>query len=160
MELTNLVENIAEILLKRNLTLSTAESCTGGNIAHQVTLVPGSSEYFKGGVVSYSNDVKLRVLGVSSESLEAHGAVSREVVTEMLAGAVRVLDTDCAVATSGVAGPGGGTPEKPVGTVWIGARVGEKDVIRLFRFGTDRSLNIESATEAALRLLLELLIAG
>ena len=114
-------KEIGECLRARHLTMGTAESCTGGYIAHLITRVAGSSDYFCGGVVSYSNEVKHHVLGVSEESLVQYGAVSCPVVEQMALGAIRVLGCDCAVATSGIAGPGGGSPEKPVGTVWIAA---------------------------------------
>ena len=115
-----LEEKIGELLKSKNLSLSTAESCTGGSIAALVTSVPGSSEYFNGGIVAYSNEVKMSLLHVSAETLEKYGAVSRETVIEMVKGAMKALKTDCAVATSGIAGPGGGTAEKPVGTVCFG----------------------------------------
>ena len=104
---------VFDILQQRNITISTAESCTGGNIAHYITLISGSSEVFMGGIVSYSNDVKHRVLGVSESALATYGAVSRPVVEQMAEGACRVCATDCAVATSGIAGPGGGTASLP-----------------------------------------------
>ena len=106
-----LEEKIGELLKSKNLSLSTAESCTGGSIAALVTSVPGSSEYFNGGIVAYSNEVKMSLLHVSAETLEKCGAVSRETVIEMVKGAMKALKTDCAVATSGIAGPGGGTAE-------------------------------------------------
>lgn len=149
------VRRVADFLLENKFTMGTAESCTGGNIAHLLTLVPGSSEYFQGAIVSYSNNVKHDVLEVSWDTLQAFGAVSREVVEEMLIGARKVLDCQCAVATSGVAGPTGGTPEKPVGTVWIGATIKGTFNIRCYHFGTDRERNIELASKAALELLLE-----
>ena len=121
---------IGELLKKRKLTVSTAESCTGGSIAERLTSIAGSSEYFKGSIVAYSNEVKKDLLYVSSETLEKYGAVSEETVIEMVKGAMKALKTDCAVATSGIAGPGGGTPEKPVGTVWIAA--GYKNEIRTY----------------------------
>ncbi|WP_321282005.1 competence/damage-inducible protein A [Marinifilum fragile] len=110
---------IAKLLLSKGKTLGTAESCTGGYIAHLITSQAGSSAYFKGSVVSYSNEIKENVLGVNSKDLEEFGAVSQEVVEQMAVGARKVLNTDYAVATSGIAGPDGGTDEKPVGTVWI-----------------------------------------
>ena len=116
-----LEEEIGELLKAKNLSLSTAESCTGGGIAALITSVPGSSEYFNGGIVAYSNEIKQDLLHVSAETLARHGAVSRETVVEMVKGAMKTLKTDCAVATSGIAGPGGGTQEKPVGTIWIAA---------------------------------------
>jgi len=112
-------ERIAELLLEKGKTLGTAESCTGGYIAHLITSHAGSSAYFKGSVVSYSNEIKENVLGVNSKDLEEFGAVSQEIVEQMATGARKVLNTDYAVATSGIAGPDGGTDEKPVGTVWI-----------------------------------------
>lgn len=148
---------IGELLRTEQLTMGTAESCTGGRIANMITLVPGSSDYFAGGVVSYSNEVKQHVLGVSEESLRQHGAVSREVVEQMVLGAVRVLGCDCAVATSGIAGPGGGTPEKPVGTVWIAAALGERVISECYRFGTVRDQNIQRSANMALLMLLHLL---
>lgn len=148
---------IGELLRTEQLTMGTAESCTGGRIANMITLVPGSSDYFAGGVVSYSNEVKQHVLGVSEESLRQHGAVSREVVEQMALGAVRVLGCDCAVATSGIAGPGGGTPDKPVGTVWIAAALGERVISECYRFGTVRDQNIQRSANMALLMLLHLL---
>ena len=141
-----LAEKVGELLRQRHLTMGTAESCTGGTIASMITSVAGSSDYFVG-----------RVLGVSEESLRLHGAVSREVVEQMATGAARVLGCDCAVATSGVAGPGGGTKEKPVGTVWIAAVCKGALVSHCFRFGSLRSENIRSASAAALRMLIELM---
>ncbi|WP_421919474.1 competence/damage-inducible protein A [Marinifilum sp.] len=116
---TAIEERVAELLLAKNKTIGTAESCTGGYIAHLITSNVGSSAYFKGSVVSYSNEIKENVLGVNAKDLEVHGAVSKEVVEQMALGAKRVLSTDYALATSGIAGPDGGTDEKPVGTVWI-----------------------------------------
>lgn len=150
-------EQLGELLRSKKLSMGTAESCTGGRIANMITLVAGSSDYFVGGVVSYSNEVKQHVLGVSEESLRQYGAVSREVVEQMAQGAVRTLGCDCAVATSGVAGPGGGTPEKPVGTVWIAAALKSEIVSHCFHFGTVRAENIQAAADAALTLLLDLL---
>lgn len=148
---------IGELLKKRKLTVSTAESCTGGSIAERLTSIAGSSEYFKGSIVAYSNEVKKDLLYVSSETLEKYGAVSEETVVEMVKGAMKALKTDCAVATSGIAGPGGGTPEKPVGTVWIAA--GYKNEIRTYKQETNRgrSMNIERAGNNALLILRDLL---
>ncbi len=148
---------IGELLKKRKLTVSTAESCTGGSIAERLTSIAGSSEYFKGSIVAYSNEVKKDLLYVSSETLEKYGAVSEETVIEMVKGAMKALKTDCAVATSGIAGPGGGTPEKPVGTVWIAA--GYKNEIRTYKQETNRgrAMNIERAGNNALLILRDLL---
>lgn len=153
----SLSEQLGGLLRSKGLLMGTAESCTGGRIANMVTLVAGSSDYFVGGVVSYSNEVKHNVLGVSEDSLRLHGAVSREVVEQMAQGAIRTLGCDCSVATSGVAGPGGGSPEKPVGTVWIAAALKEQVVSHCYHFGTVRAENIQSAANTALTMLLELL---
>lgn len=154
MELT---EQLLAALRAQKQTLCTAESCTGGNIAHRITEVPGCSDVFMGGIVSYDNSVKRGILGVSAETLEAYGAVSRQVVRQMLSGACRATGASCAMATSGIAGPGGGTPEKPVGTVWIGAVApGKEPDIRLLHFDGNRSEVIEQATAAAMQILLEL----
>lgn len=154
---TPLEITVGELLKKKKLTVSTAESCTGGSIAARLTSVAGSSEYFNGGVVAYSNEVKMNLLHVSPETLKQHGAVSEETVVEMVKGAMKTLKTDCAVATSGIAGPGGGTPEKPVGTVWIAA--GYKNEIRTYRQETDhgRKGNVEKASDNALQMLCDML---
>lgn len=148
---------IGNLLKKRKLTVSTAESCTGGSVAARLTSVSGSSEYFKGSIVAYSNEVKEALLHVSSETLGKKGAVSEETVIEMVKGAMKTLKTDCAVSTSGIAGPGGGTREKPVGTVWIAAAY--KNEIRTMKQETNRGreMNIERAGNNALLLLQELL---
>ena len=152
----------AEIVLaecrRRGLTMATAESCTGGNIAHELTLIAGASDVVNGGVVSYSNAVKINVLGVSAADIEAHGAVSIPVVRQMAAGACRVTGSDVAVATSGIAGPGGGTEEKPVGTVCICARYGEREVYETAHFNGSRERIINSATTRALILAAKLVI--
>lgn len=150
-------EQIGELLRSKGWVMGTAESCTGGRIAHLITLVAGSSDYFAGGIVSYSNKVKHTVLGVSEESLRQHGAVSRQVVEQMALGAIRTLGCDCSVATSGIAGPGGGTAEKPVGTVWIAAAFKEQVVSHCYHFGEVRAENIQLAADTALTLLLKLL---
>lgn len=142
-------------LKQLNLTAGTAESCTGGNIAHAITAIAGASDVFAGSVVSYSNDVKHCVLGVESETLERHGAVSCETVEQMLAGACRVLGTDCAMATSGIAGPGGGTPEKPVGTVWIGVKSPAGTRVELYHMPGNRQRVIERSTKTAMLMLLD-----
>ncbi len=148
---------LAQKLLEKGLTIGTAESCTGGKIASLITSIPGSSAYFNGGIVSYSNDVKHLVLGVSSADLDSYGAVSEPVVIQMSTGAQRVLKTDCAIATSGIAGPDGGTPEKPVGTVWIAVSYKEKTVTRKFQFSGNREENILSSANAGMKMLLDLL---
>lgn len=150
-------EFVGSLLKKRGLTFATAESCTGGYIAHQITAVAGSSAYFKGGVVAYANEVKEHVLGVMAESLAIHGAVSEEVVRQMVEGVARITGAEVAVATTGVAGPDGGTPEKPVGTVWIAAKVGERIRAEHFRFGALREQNIQRSANAALFMAAEMI---
>lgn len=148
-----LEEKIGELLKAKKLSLSTAESCTGGGVAASITSVPGSSEYFKGGIVAYSNEVKMALLHVSAETLENHGAVSRETVVEMAKGAMKTLKTECAIATSGVAGPGGGTPEKPVGTVWIAVAY-KNEIVTMKQEGDEgRTGNVKKAIQNALLLL-------
>ena len=151
------LNELVTLLQAKQLTLGTAESCTGGNIAHEITLQAGSSAYFKGGIVSYCNEVKHNVLGVSAEDLRTHGAVSQPVVEQMAAGAMRVLGCDCAVATAGLAGTGGAVPGKPVGRVWIAAAYRDRTASHCFHFPHDRAGNIAAATQAALQLLLGLL---
>lgn len=141
---------VLEALGARHLTFSTAESCTGGNIAHQITLCPGSSEVFAGGIVSYSNEVKMGVLGVSADTLAQHGAVSEATVVQMAEGARRVTGADYAVATSGIAGPGGGTPDKPVGTVWTAVATPSGTRARLLTLVGDRQAIIDRATATVL----------
>lgn len=148
-----LEEVIGSILKEKNKTLGTAESCTGGYIAHLITSVPGSSAYFKGTVVSYANEVKENLLGVSPETLEKKGAVSEETVIQMVKGAIKTLKTDYALATSGIMGPDGGTDEKPVGTVWIAA--GDLDMIKTIKLNLrfDRQRNIAMTASNALNFL-------
>jgi len=153
----NIEVQIGNILSHRGLTMGTAESCTGGQIAHLITSIAGSSVYFLGGVVSYSNQVKQEVLGVSEDSLIKYGAVSLPVVEEMVRGVMELLHCDCAVATSGIAGPGGGTPEKPVGSVWIAAAYREKIKTSFFHFNGNRQEIISEAANTALTMLLKLL---
>ena len=144
---------IGNLLKKKEWTVSTAESCTGGNIAQLLTSIAGSSAYFEGSVVSYSNKVKETILGVSWESIKRHGAVSKQVVEEMVSGVRHKLGTDCAIATSGIAGPDGGTNDKPVGTVWIAVATSKGVVSERFQFGTDREKNILRSSQTALHLL-------
>lgn len=142
-----------EALRRRGLTVATAESCTGGNIAAAITSVAGCSDVYMGSVVSYANEVKINVLGVPAADIEAHGAVSREVVVAMARGAARVTGADCAVATSGVAGPGGGTPDKPVGTVWTAVHTPEGTDAFVSHYPGNRQRVINRAvTEALLAL--------
>lgn len=152
-----LSRKLGEQLKAKKATFATAESCTGGNIAAAVTGIPGSSEYFKGGIVAYSNEVKMNLLHVKEFTLKKYGVVSEQTVREMVKGAMESLNTEYAIATSGIAGPDGGTPETPVGIVWIAA--GSKKEIIALRQETDngRIQNILRASENALLLLQELL---
>ncbi len=143
-----LPELVAYTMKKAGKTLATAESCTGGTLAHQLTAMAGASEYFRGGVVAYSNEVKECALGVRHETLMAHGAVSEETVREMAAGARERLGADYAVATTGIAGPGGGTPEKPVGTVWIAVAGPDGVTTKHLKFGDRRAQTIERTCNA------------
>ena len=148
-------KQLGDLLRNKEMTVATAESCTGGYIAHLITSVPGSSDYFKGSIVSYANEVKTNVLGVKEEDIREQGAVSETVVIQMAEGVKKQLQTDYAVATSGIAGPGGGTPEKPVGTVWIGVATPEKSIARKFTFSFTRERNIAKAAAKALEMLIE-----
>lgn len=159
-DLSVLCKLVGELLKEQDSTLSTAESCTGGNIAANITAIPGSSEYFKGSVVAYSNEVKMNLLHVREETLLNFGAVSEETVREMVKGAMESLKTDFSVATSGIAGPGGGTKEKPVGTVWIAAGSKKKTVTMKQEKDDGREQNIHRASRNALLLLYKLLLEG
>ncbi len=150
-------EELGNLLKSKKLSLSTAESCTGGGVAAAITSVAGSSEYFMGGIVAYSNDVKTSLLHVSSNTLEKYGAVSRETVMEMAAGAMNTLKTDCAIATSGIAGPGGGSREKPVGTIWIAVAY-KNEIVTVMQTGDNgRAENVQNAIQNAMDLLIEIL---
>jgi nicotinamide-nucleotide amidase len=144
---------VGKMLRERGLSLSMAESCTGGYLAHMITSVPGSSEYFAGSIVAYSNEVKVRELGVSEETLAQHGAVSEATIKEMAENVRKKFNTDIGVATSGVAGPSGGSAEKPVGTVWIAYADRDKTVTRLLRLSKDRLVNIKVASVNVLNLI-------
>ncbi len=150
-------EVLGMILKERELTVSCAESCTGGNLAHRITQNPGSSAYFLGSIVSYANNVKSEVLGVSRSNIAQYGAVSRQVVEQMSEGVAKIMRTDCSIATSGIAGPGGGTKNKPVGTVWMAARFHDKLVTECVVFSGDRNSVIEQATNHSLVMLINLL---
>lgn len=149
---------IGRMLLERGLWLGTAESCTGGYLAHLITTIPGSSAYFKGSIVAYANDVKMKHLGVKTATLEQHGAVSEQTVAEMVRGAIAALGIDVAVAISGIAGPSGGTEEKPVGTVWIAVGNADRITTRRFQIGRDRLKTIQAASIQALNMLRQWLL--
>jgi nicotinamide-nucleotide amidase len=150
-------EKIGRLLRDQGLKLAVAESCTGGLVADRLTDVPGSSDYFLGGIVAYAYEAKVALLGVSWETLQAHGAVSRETVLEMARGARKALGADVAIAVSGIAGPGGGLPNKPVGTTWLGLSTPGEERSYLLQFQGDRRSNKARATEAALGALHDLL---
>jgi nicotinamide-nucleotide amidase len=144
---------LGKIFRKEEITLSTAESCTGGYIAHLITSVPGSSEYFKGSVVAYANEAKTDLLDIPAELIATHGAVSEEVVKAMATSARTKFKTDFAVATSGIAGPGGGTEAKPVGTTWIAIAYASGVIAQKFIFGDSRERNIRRAALQAMSML-------
>jgi nicotinamide-nucleotide amidase len=148
------LESIAgELLCKKGATLATAESCTGGCIAHRITSVSGSSAYFKGGIVAYSNEIKVKVLGVNPAILEKFGAVSSEVASQMAEGALRALNTDYALSTTGIAGPAGGTKDKPTGLCWFGIATPDGTTTFSRNFINDRKENITAASSVALNAL-------
>ena len=149
---------VFDLLINKGMTFASAESCTGGNIAHVITLIPGSSEVFKGSTVTYATPTKTKVLGVPAEVIEKHGVVSQEVVERMATGVRDLMEADFGVATTGVAGPSGGTEENPVGTVWIGLATPTGVVSQRFNFGKDRENIINRATIAAYEMLRQQLI--
>ena len=152
-----LSKELQQYLYDNSLTIGTAESCTGGRIAEAIIAVPGASEYFKGGIVSYTNEVKENLLHVSHQTLEEQTAVSEEVAKQMVKGACEALNVDYAIAATGVAGPTGGTPDIPVGTIWLAC--GSKDDVRTMKLEEDfgRDINLAIATNQALRMFLDYL---
>lgn len=150
---TQLSQVLGELLADKKITVSTVESCTGGGVAKSLTAIPGSSNYFMGSFLTYSNELKQKLAGVQESDLKKYGAVSKEVVEAMALGGLRELETDYCIATSGIAGPEGGTSEKPVGTVWIAIAGRNRVFSKHFQFGTDRSRNIEISVNTALNLL-------
>jgi PncC family amidohydrolase len=156
----SLETQVGELLRRRGLRLAVAESCTGGLLAHRLTNVPGSSTYFVGGIISYAYEAKVRLLGVSWETLEKYGAVSRETVLEMAHGARRMLSADIGLSVSGIAGPGGGMPEKPVGLAWFGLSARDFEDARSTLSEGDRLNNKEHFADTALKMLIEYLSNG
>ena len=148
---------LGDMLRSRGLTVSTAESCTGGNVAHEITEIAGSSDYFKGSVISYSNDIKHRILGVSADDLTTYGAVSQCVVEQMCENVSSLLKTECSIATSGIAGPGGGSQSKPVGTVWICVKYRARIYSECYQFPGTRDRVIDRATMTGMLMLIKLL---
>lgn len=159
MELENkiLSREIQENLYATGKTLATAESCTGGHVAQSIIAVPGASDYFKGGIICYTNEIKENLLGVPAELIEEKTAVCEEVAIEMVKGAVKTLNTDYAVAVTGIAGPGGGTKDIPVGTIWVACGSAENVITGLLTEDQGRDVNLMAATTKALQLLLEYL---
>jgi nicotinamide-nucleotide amidase len=155
----SLQQAVGRLLTQKNRTVGTAESCTGGYIAHLLTSIPGSSHYFKGGVISYADEVKTKLLEVPTATLAGTGAVSEETVRQMVQGSLALLETDYAIGVSGIMGPDGGSPEKPVGTVWIAVGNREKIVAQKFAFRFDRQRNIELTANNALNLLRKFILA-
>ena len=154
-----LQEALGKLLSAQKLTLSTAESCTGGYVAHLITSIPGSSTYFRGSVIAYDNEIKKKILGLDPAILQEHGAVSEETVRAMVRGAIKCLGTDLAVATSGIMGPGGGSEKKPVGTVWIAAGDASEIVTYKHWFRFDRQRNTELTAANVLNLLRRFILA-
>ncbi len=152
-----LAEKLGNVLVMQQKTVATAESCTGGMIAKVITDIPGSSRYFMGSVVSYSNDVKIKVLRVSRALIERHGAVSSQVAVAMARGVQRLMHADFAIAVTGVAGPDGGTAKKPVGLVYIAVANGTDIEVKKFNFQKERDGNRKDTTKAALRMLIQTL---
>ena len=150
-----LSREIQQYLYESGLTLGTAESCTGGRIAEAIISVPGASAYFKGGIISYTNDVKENVLGVPAETIEKNGAVSSECVARMAEGVRKLTGSDYSIATSGIAGPGGGSEDKPVGLVWVGVSSASGTRTCKFMFKGDRIRNMERFASSALNVLRE-----
>ena len=157
MDLPSLAARLQAIALERDLTVATAESCTGGLIGHALTAMAGSSDYYRGGVISYSNALKTSLLGVTADALERHGAVSEEVARAMAQGARARLGVDYSMAVTGVAGPGGGTPEKPVGLTHVAVAGPAVTLARRHLWDGDRTANKEHSAAAAMELLLEML---
>lgn len=156
--MTNSLEiQVGRLLQQRGWKLALAESCTGGLLGSRVTDVAGSSEYFLGSVVAYSYEAKRDLLGVSWDTLNTRGAVSRETVLEMARGVRKLMQAEIALSVSGIAGPGGGTPDKPVGTTWIGLVTKDGEQAELFHFTGDREGNKKAAVDAALKMLLDYL---
>lgn len=149
-----LEEELKMIMTQKKWTLAAAESCTGGYLSHLVTSVPGASEYFLGGIVSYSNEIKEKILEVPAEVIQEYGAVSEETVLYMAMGLQKIFSSNCLIAISGIAGPTGGTPQKPVGTIWILAQSPNKRLTKKFNFTTNRIYNIQAAANCAIALLL------
>ena len=156
-DLASLAQRLQATALERSLSVGTAESCTGGLVGHSLTAIAGSSDYYRGGVISYSNQLKVELLGVPADALERHGAVSEPVALAMASGARERLGVDYALSVTGVAGPGGGTASKPVGLTYVAVAGPSISVARRHLWDGDRTANTEHSAAAALELMLELL---
>lgn len=150
-----LAQVLQDYMVQNKLSISTAESCTGGLVSGIFTHIPGSSEYYQGGVTSYSNQAKINVLGVNRDTLEAHGAVSAETAMEMAIGALKVFNSDFSISITGIAGPGGGSTNKPVGTIFIGLAKAGQSTWKKFSLGDDRLQNRSEISYLALRELID-----
>ncbi len=154
-----LEENLGELLKEKKAIVSVAESCTGGNIGQLITSISGCSDYFKGGIIAYSNEIKENILNVNKRNIEIYGAVSKQVVEEMANGILKLFNTDFSIATSGIAGPTGGTKEKPVGTTWIAVADKNTVISQKFVFGDQRDRNIQRASLTAINMLQKLILS-
>jgi len=152
-----LSREIQQLLYESGKTVGTAESCTGGRIAESIISVPGASAYFKGGIICYAEEVKTRILGIDAALLTEHSDVCEEVAKEMVKGAIRTLNVDFAIAATGIAGPGGGTPETPVGTIWLAVGTEDDIVTRKLTDDFGRDINLAIATSTALQMFLKYL---
>lgn len=150
-----LSREIQQRLYESGLTLGTAESCTGGRIAESIISVPGASEYFKGGIICYSDEIKERILGVSADLIEGRSDVCEEVAVAMVEGAINSLNVDFAISATGIAGPGGGTPETPVGTIWLACGIKDNVVTQKLTDDFGRDINLAIATSTALQMFLK-----
>ncbi len=148
---------VSQLLWEMNKTVSTAESCTGGRIAEAIIAVPGASKYFKGGIISYVDEVKMSLLGVAPDVLAEQTAVCEEVARQMVRGACKTLNTDYAISATGIAGPGGGTKENPVGTIWLACGTQDKQMTMLVQEDHGRDINLAIATNHAMQLFLDFL---
>ena len=148
-----LEEVLAKKLINKNLSLSVAESCTGGLISKKITDLAGSSSFFLGGIVAYSNNMKINILNVNEETINKYGAVSEETAIEMAEGVMRINNSDIAIATTGISGPGGGTKEKPVGLVYVSAIYQNKKIVKKYKLGTNRDINREITSSIAFNII-------
>lgn len=148
---------VSQLLWEMDKTVGTAESCTGGRIAEAIISVPGSSKYFKGGVISYVDEVKMSLLGVDAQLLDEKTAVCEEVAIQMVKGACQTLNTDYAISATGIAGPGGGTKEHPVGTIWLACGTKDRQVTQLVQEDHGRDINLAIATNKAMQMFLDFL---